>query len=798
MEPDKQQSLRAGYVLDMLVWLLFCATCVQVGFRQPSVLLIPGERTNLFSGLLCCITLLGALLVAKKRGANATLPELLASLALLILGLVSGYLNSPSSGSSYRAVVLLASGLGGFWTARILLNSQSRVDWLVRLSAGILAGQILLGLWGYYLEGKVDAFLYGNPHPVIGTLFLLAFAPMAMTTMRRPSETVAGLLLLSLTYVTLFAASLQVVTSGVLIPLVLVILIPVVERWGSKRAGALLILVIVITGLSTYFFSHLSPKEFHHPAYQAYRIESYPFSWHIASKHPVWGIGLRTPRDEYVSDYSVSHPQFTKERFENEVRKLVTHENAYLTLMTGLGLPFLCLYAGALLILMARLVRGVFRCRQGPLIEQWTLLVPLVASLLHSLVVDTLLYPQIAWYFHILLGLIPRNVTEPAQQEETVRAPVRNISWTAGAVLVGIVLGTHPALSPERLPTKHEIYRSLVELPIVKVLLERKEPAPARVLANPQVVPHEQVKIGPGPQPKISKASSRSSESGVLTVTIRNQEALPASWAVMLILDNARAMLPDENPDHIDGRRAAFELISDLARKKPSDCSIGLRLFFPEVIRRGDKQVPIRASVGTWIRDSGIHSADMILSESEWGEDNDLCSAVARSMRTDFSGVGHRIRRIALVTGDRSARCGLDSLADLPVAPSTGNISVDVIAIGAQTPRDTEYSRLVASRNGMFVRITSSEQASQAVDEYLRSISKSRSLDVEVTGGESSHRLRSGESITLPPGSYSLVLPEVRGGDHVRKTIDGVEISSGITTAVEVDAIGPQIHVEKH
>jgi hypothetical protein len=330
------------------------------------------------------------------------------------------------------------------------------------------------------------------------------------------------------------------------------------------------------------------------------------------------------------------------------------------------------------------------------------------------------------------------------------------------------------------------------------VLLERKEPAPTNVLADRQVVPDEQVKIGPDQRPKDSQAGSRSPKSGVLTVTIRNQDALSASWAIMLIVDNARAMLPEENPDHIDGRRAAFELISGLARRKPADCSIGLRLFFPAVIRRRDKQVPIRVSVGTWIQDSDSCSAGTILSESEWGEDNDLCSAVARSMRADFSGVGQRIRRIALVTDGRSARCGLDSLADLPVASSTDSIPVDVIAIGAQTPQDKEYAQLVASHDGIFVRITNPEQAAQAMDDYLRSISESRSLDVEVTGGKSSHRLHSGESITMPPGSYSLILPEVRGGDPVRRAIEGVEISSGITTAVEVDAIGPKVHIEQH
>ena len=79
----EQENRAGGRLLDKAVWLLFCATCLQLGFLQPNVVLVHGERTNLFSGLVCAIALCGALLVAKKRKPTWTMPELLISMGLL-------------------------------------------------------------------------------------------------------------------------------------------------------------------------------------------------------------------------------------------------------------------------------------------------------------------------------------------------------------------------------------------------------------------------------------------------------------------------------------------------------------------------------------------------------------------------------------------------------------------------------------------------------------------------------------------------------------------------------------------
>jgi ABC-type uncharacterized transport system YnjBCD ATPase subunit len=44
------------------------------------------------------------------------------------------------------------------------------------------------------------------------------------------------------------------------------------------------------------------------------------------------------------------------------------------------------------------------------------LLLPLTASLLHFQFFDGLLFPQLSWFFHILLGLIPTVSGKEAHQ----------------------------------------------------------------------------------------------------------------------------------------------------------------------------------------------------------------------------------------------------------------------------------------------------------------------------------------------------------------------------------------------
>ncbi|MEW6387213.1 MAG: O-antigen ligase family protein [Thermodesulfobacteriota bacterium] len=387
---------------EALGWIFFCFTSFQLAFLQPYLVIIPGERVNLFSGLLCALTLGVCCLSARKGGVTKKSPEVLISLILAVLMILSGLFSLTPVSSSLRGLTVLASGLGGFWCARILLADAARQRFILRFSLLLLSGILLLCLISYARWGEVARLLDNSPHPLEGRILILWWAPLTLLLNASIPGKVAAGLLLALSYLVFLLSDLRAV---VLIPLLLGLL---AAYFRVVRFRYILLLLIPLLVITINFF-HRLPKEKlgrqFEPTY--YRLENYPFSWHIAVQHPVWGIGLRAPREEFLKDYEVKYPYVTREDFLGSVRHKGTSENTFLTLLVGAGFPFVALYLFSLFILLARLVHSVNLPKETSGFPPLALLLPITAALLHFLVFDGLLFPQVSWFFHLLLGLIP-------------------------------------------------------------------------------------------------------------------------------------------------------------------------------------------------------------------------------------------------------------------------------------------------------------------------------------------------------------------------------------------------------
>lgn len=397
-----KQDSEATAFPERIAWLVFCLTCVQLAFLHPYVVLIPGERANVFSGVLCALSGVLAWLLIKKSSRFLKSPELFISLALLILVALSGIFSLTPWSSSLRGFVVLASGLGGFWCARILLDSEARQVLFAWLGLGMLAVIIVLSIIGYVVSGRIEYFLDVNPHPLADRMMLLSFAPLTFIFWRKGPVAVAAVIMLLLSYFVFYLSDLR---SAMLIPLVLGVLAVLFGALRLRYFAAVLVPLVVI--LACFFYklpvAKIGPE--YEPAY--YRAENYPFSLHIAAKHPFLGIGLRAPREQFLEDYQIKYPYVTKEKFTESVQQVVTSENIFLTFMSELGFPLAILYAGCVLILFVRLVRVVRTGQQTTFLPALAILLPVTAALLHFQVLDGLLHPQISWFFHILLGMIP-------------------------------------------------------------------------------------------------------------------------------------------------------------------------------------------------------------------------------------------------------------------------------------------------------------------------------------------------------------------------------------------------------
>lgn len=392
---------------EKIIWIMFAATSCQLVFQHPSPLLVAGERTNLFSGLLCFLTLIAAMVCGRRGAINLRSPEFLISAALAVMAGLSGLFSPTPLSSSLRVFVLLASGLGGFWCARILLQTpenQRRFTWLC---LWLLGGLLVISFLGYFFTRYIEHFIGDRSHPLTNVILLLSFAPLALVRQKSRPLMVLGIILLGLSYITL---CLSERISVVFIPLGVCLAAALFGTLRWKHFVLICVVMALVVGLfhQKILWFKLSR------AYPAYRMESFPFSWNIVKKNPWFGIGLRTPREKYIQDYQTTYPTVTKEQFAHITRDIVSADNQFLTLMVGLGLPFTLTYLAGLGMLLARLIRLACKPPPGLFFHPLGLLIPLTMGLVHFQLFDGLLFPQSCWFFHLLLGLIPFGGVVPA------------------------------------------------------------------------------------------------------------------------------------------------------------------------------------------------------------------------------------------------------------------------------------------------------------------------------------------------------------------------------------------------
>ncbi|MGO9117296.1 MAG: hypothetical protein ACLQPD_06745 [Desulfomonilaceae bacterium] len=779
-------GLGSGYganAADKIVWLLFCATCAYLAFLHPYVTLIPGERANVFAGFLCAFTFAAALLVADPKTIRLTKTEVAVSLVLVALAVVSGLLSPVPWSSSIRAIVMISSMLGGFWCARILINSGPRQTALVWLLSILLGGVTTVSLWSYCIHGDVYYYLYANPHQIVHMVFLLLIGPLVLISRRKPLGIIVGVVLMGLACTTLFLTAVRYIESGVMIPFAVVCILGLLGLFRSKTSAGYFVLIVMMTAVAAYFLTYLSPKAHSGLEYQSYRIESYPFSFHVAKKHPLFGIGLRAPRNEFLADYEVRHPALSKKDFTESVDYLVTPENIFLALMTGAGVPFVVLYCVALIWLLIWLLKNLFRGPpQGFLIPPWALWVPISASLLHSLTTDTFMLPQLAWYFHLLLGIIPKPVAVPSESRVGWAWIAAKAAALTCALAIGIFLGTSSYFSPEKLPSADTVRSFLREVPVVKLLFYEK----------PQAI-EDSERAGSGEAPRTGELTrvipdSKPEENfGNLIVNIDNYKGSPVNWAIMIVLDNSKSMAEEIGPSGPKRQEIAFAAINSLAREINPNSKLGLRTFTLDVLARSRSQeIPLRVSriLLDWTEKPGPELTEL-LKEISFKGDNSVCAATRRSLQADFHGLHELTPRIAIITDGRRDCSFGRTLQFLEKRKPKQIVKLDVIGIDMPRPAEETYSKLASEAGGSFLNIAQMTET-ETLSKYVAVLQKPRLESLELRTEKAKHRIMSGEKSRLEAGSYTIVVPEIEGLDPANRTIKDFNVIAGKTTVLNL------------
>ena len=116
----------------------------------------------------CGAALLAALFAMKDLKPPWTWGEILICLGLGVLAAASALFSSTAFSSGLRVFILLTSGMGGFWCARILLHDKAGQERFLWLCFALLISASILGVIGFF-TWIPPSYPTGRPSYIFGT-----------------------------------------------------------------------------------------------------------------------------------------------------------------------------------------------------------------------------------------------------------------------------------------------------------------------------------------------------------------------------------------------------------------------------------------------------------------------------------------------------------------------------------------------------------------------------------------------------------------------------------------------------
>ncbi|MEJ2717338.1 MAG: O-antigen ligase family protein, partial [Deltaproteobacteria bacterium] len=610
------------------------------------------------------------------------------------------------------------------------------------------------------------------------------------------------------------------VVSGVLIPLVMIIVAGLVVSIRSRGWWVFPVLVFLGGMMTGHFAAHVTEEHFRGKEFQPQRIENYSFSWHIAKEHPWLGMGLGSPEKvQELNGYEVHHPALKNNKNYAAYVKWMptkTMDSIFLTFLSDLGIPFLIVYLFALVGLLARLIGTALRPLRESAMHPLVLILPITGIVAHSVIDDTFIYPQVCWFFHILLGLIPQPATE------SVRIPVRwkqvfvRAAAVAGAVAVGLFIGTHPLFQPGEIGIGEKISSGVKELPLVALLYKVRAESLAdkkgseRVGRGATSTGAESSEAGKSRRTSIGKQSEQGAKGGKgsaleeeprlpgkLVATIRDYRGENVRWGLMVMLDNSETMLAKSEPWSPSRFRAAVDLLDRVTNEITDGSEMAVRCFsaaFSLTKDGHDFPVSVSRVLLNWTR-CPIVELPHILERIEPCQQTNPCAAAAHSAGTDFAGMHAVVPRVLMIS-DGKKRCAVrEVMSSITEEESGARPVVDMILFGNGASDQQRYEELARESGGFFSRLDGPSDLESSVARYCSVLKTPKRGQIIVRGDKTTRRVLPGDEITLPPGMYELVMPPIAGVAASDRLIREMRIRAGKTTSVDVSVHGGRLEI---
>jgi hypothetical protein len=291
----------------------------------------------------------------------------------------------------------------------------------------------------------------------------------------------------------------------------------------------------------------------------------------------------------------------------------------------------------------------------------------------------------------------------------------------------------------------------------------------------------------PGTAPETDTKAEKYQVPGSLMVNLKNFGGDRVRWALMVVLDDSGTMAKASKiwpPNKMDTALKAVE-------KLPALLTPGSRLAVRDFMcaKAGTKEAktsPCLAHMLSDWMDSPFKGLKENLAKANPSGSNNPCAAAAYSLRKDFDGGRDLAPRIVVVTNG-AHKCGYgEVLRTLDEKGARGEIPVDVVSLGIGKKTRKNYAALAEKTKGEFLALEKPADLEAALAKYGKVLKSKQRKVIEVRGSDKTFKLANGEEITLAPGTYSIVVPEMSGLSPSMRTIRDVKLKSGENKRLEV------------
>jgi hypothetical protein len=197
----------------------------------------------------------------------------------------------------------------------------------------------------------------------------------------------------------------------------------------------------------------------------------------------------------------------------------------------------------------------------------------------------------------------------------------------------------------------------------------------------------------------------------------------------------------------------------------PLGSIVAITDFFDEVSGRkkgrGLRLLRVRHVLLDWV-DPSSKALGTSLNLISPGGGNNLCTAAVRSLRRDFQSVESLSPRLVLIT-DGQKECSLNGIAQTIEGSKLKNrVRLVVIAIGMKASVQEACASLAKATGGELLKVDQPTDLPSALAEDMQVLQTPKAEPVQVAGEGANYRILHGEKAELPPGSYSITLPEIQ------------------------------------